>query len=781
MKPGSPPLLALLLALTPLAGAVESAPAARASRADEASPLAIERALSDLGSGDWVLQWAAMSQLARWKTKEAVPPVKAILVGKAHPWVRGRALVALAHLLGKDVLGDATTFARHSAAELRAAAVEALGILALPEGDAAIAGLLKDPVPQVRHQALVALARVRREKAWDIVAPRLADEDPAMVQHAARALVYIDTPESRDRAMALLAHDNAAVREEAAHTLRHKRVPQAIPLLLSHMAVDGEVKVRVACEKALATFDGKTLMLPMLSVLRAVRRDYYAAAVKVLSLRPTAEACEGVAALIRKPDEAYRDVVSHALTMLGRADPTRYQSIFVDYLANDNPYARRTAIQCLALCEDADLYRLLRPLLNDRDHSTRVTAFSVIRKATEEPPPEGIVRYLTDAFKLTDSWTRRATLDLMSERLKPDEIPSAIDLLSGLLGGKDKTMRVYAAKALARAGDDDARRRVASAQGYLTHWMLIGPFPHQNRNKGFGPAYFPEHEIDFHKTYEARSLDESATFKIADASCGGTARKSLHLFPPTRRRTPASILIRFALELPKGDDLKLTLFAGIQDNAPETNGVRLDVRLDGAILVQHKVAKAGDWQPVEADLAPYAGKKVAIDLAVDPLDDPKGDQAVVGEPTLVAGGKPLLGLIELAEAAPVWTAEAEKQPQVAWKLHQVNRIDGEVPLYDIFPPPIYDKVAYGMADVVSPKEQAAKLWMTADDGFILWLNATRVGERTSTGEHREKVTLRQGANRFFIKIFNRREWWRYRIRLTDPEDNAIDFLRNGAQ
>ncbi|MBM4038738.1 MAG: hypothetical protein FJ290_09505 [Planctomycetes bacterium] len=65
---------------------------AEAPRPNGPTPLAVEQALEELRSGDWVLKWAAMTQLARWRVKEADAPLKAILAGKDHPWVRGRAL-----------------------------------------------------------------------------------------------------------------------------------------------------------------------------------------------------------------------------------------------------------------------------------------------------------------------------------------------------------------------------------------------------------------------------------------------------------------------------------------------------------------------------------------------------------------------------------------------------------------------------------------------------------------------------------------------------------------
>jgi len=764
-----------------VAAAAAHAASAEAPKANgpAPTPLAIEQALDDLKSADWILRWAAMTQLARWRVKEAVPPIKGILSGRDHPWVRGRALVALAEFLGEEVLGEATAFSGDGAAELRAAATEALGIIGSPRGEPAIAARLKDPAVEVRCQAIVALARVQGIQAWETVAPSLEDADPAIVRHATRALLHIGSPESRRKMIELLDHKDAMVRHEAANTLGKVRVPEAIAALLRHMATDGDVKVRTACEKALAAFDGRTLALPLLGALRGARREYYQAALRILAVRPTPEATAGTAALVREPDERYRDVYPDAFHLLTQLAPDRYRDIFIHYLGSEHPPTRQRAIECLALCKGADHFKLLQPLLTDRDQGTRAAAFRVVRQATEGAPPGGIVDYLAEALLHTDAWTRRTALDLMGERIPPGDVPKAVELLAPLLGGAKSQDREVVAKALARIGNEAARRQVAQAQGYLTDWMLIGPFPRENRNKGFGAAFFPEHEIDFQKTYDPYVIDSSAAFGPTEATCGGTKKKGLALRPATRSSHHGRLVASFRLELPKADDLKLTLFVGLQDGSSETDGVRFEVHVDGAKRFELKVLKPEGWQPVEVSLAAEGGKATTVDLVADPLEDAKGDNAVVGEPRVVAGGKTVADLLTLAETAPVRIEGPEAKTKLAWQRWQVSRIDGQVPLYDIIQPPIYDKVAYGVADVASAEERVVRLWVKSDDGFILWRNGVKIGERTSTGEETLDVALRKGHNRFLIKSFNHRDWWFYHVRLMDKEGAAVNLFAEG--
>ncbi len=774
---------------------------AEAPRANGPTPLAVEEAFEELKSGDWVLKWAAMSQLARWKVKEADAPLKAILSGKDHPWVRGRALVALAELAGEAMLGDAQARAGDAAPELRAAAVEALGILGSPKGEATIAERLKDPAPEVRYQAVVALARVRKGEAWEAIAPLLDDKDPLLVQHAARALLYVARPEAHERAIALLAHADAGVRAEAANTLGQARVRQAVAVLLRGMAADGEPKVRFACEKALAGFEGRTLFLPLLAALRGADARLYASALRVLAMRPIAEACEGVAALIRDADHPYREVLPEAFRLLSRIDPDRYQEVFAAHLSHPTAYVRVKAIESLGQCAKADQFKLLRPALTDRDQGVRIAAFRAIRNITDAAPAEGLVEYLAEAIREGDKWTHRAATDLLCERIAAAELPRVIALMAPVLGGKDKGEREYVAKALARLGDDAARRSIAAAQGYVADWMLIGPFPYESRNRGYGPAWFPEHEIDFARDYPAPAADPTAVFRAGEVTCGGDKRKGLALQPPSGQAAGAKLVATFTLELPEAKDLKLVMALGLEDAATDTDGVGIEVAVNGQRLLAKKLLKPEGWEAAEASLADYAGKRAAIELTVDPLGNPKDDRAAVAEPRVVSGDQVLANLADLADSAPVRIAPvaggtglrpvsptgetpvppgapASKAPRLAWQRYRASRIDGEVSLYDTYPLPLDAKMVYGVADLLCAEEQKATIVLKSDDGFILWLNGVKVKERPGAGEDKAEVVLRQGPNRLLIKCFNLHEWWLYALRLTAPDGAALPFRQD---
>jgi len=757
-----------LLRVWPLGAATPEAPRAAEPRPD---PLAVEQALDALKTGDWILKWEAMSQLARWKCKDAAGALKAILTGQDHPWVRGRALVALADLFGEEMLDQALAVSSNPSPELRGAAADALGAIGSLRGEPAIVERLKDGDASVRHRALVAFARLRGAAAWDTIAPRLADPDPAVVRHATQALVYIPTPAALGKMIELLAHKDKSVRIEASVSLSKVRAADAIPVLLEHMAKDGETDVRVACQTALASFPPDVLAPPLVNALRTEDVHLYPAALKLLTLQPTLEACDQVAALVRVPSKDYLNVLDDAFDLLASIQPDRYRSIFVLYLIHERADIRKRAIEALARCREGDLFALLRGSLTDKELGVRQAAFDALRRCTQGAPREGIVDYLAPALQSKDGWTYQTAIRLLGERITLGDLPKGLAALDAFLGGSDTELRKLAAKALSQAGPDESKREVARAQGFLTDWHLLGPFPNE-AGRGFHVPYPPEQEVDLQKQYDGYFLSYGAAFGVTEAPCGGVRKRSLALHPPWKDDAVGQVAATFLLDLPAAQELKLTMSLGLQDKAAASDGAQLALSVDKAKLFE-QVARKDAWQPAEIDLSAYAGKKVALDLVAEPLKGPADDAVLVGEPKIVAGEKTVADLLALAPAALPRAVIPGKTQPLAWQPWRVNRIDGLVPLHDIFPPPTNQRLAYAVADLDSPDERTVRLWLDTDDGFILWHNGAKVAERNAAGEQKLDLKLRPGRNRLLIKVCNNRDWWQFSVRATELDGRRL--------
>ena len=71
--------------------------------------------------------------------------------------------------------------------------------------------------------------------------------------------------------------------------------------------------------------------------------------------------------------------------------------------------------------------------------------------------------------------------------------------------------------------------------------------------------------------------------------------------------------------------------------------------------------------------------------------------------------------------------------------------------------------------VHSPVEQDVKIHMSADDRIKAWVNGAKV--------ENNRFKLRKGRNTFMIKVGDNSGGWRYRCKLTKPDDGRIENLK----
>lgn len=751
----------------------KGAPASPA--ADAPGALAVDEAVRQLSSPDWILQAEAIALLARAKTPEAVAPLKSILAAQGRPWIRGRALVALAEIGDADAAKDALALASDALPELREAAMETLGICGSPPALAAVEAHLSDPAPAVRNQALVALARLQKEKAWDRIAPLVSDADPATVAHAARALVYVGTADARQALIGLLGHKDVSVRLAATQAERELRDPEAAPLLIRRMVGDSTTEVKWASERALLAYDPKVLAKPCLAALED-KESLHGAALGILQARPSEEGREGLAQLLREHGDRMRAVAVAALGVLAGTDPSRYQDVIVRYLDNEDPGVRRKAVDLAALCPKADHWGLLKPRLTDTVGYVTVAALKALRSATQGAPPGGIVAYLADALKNLTGETAEEGLALLGERVTPAEAQNAVAALEPLLAGADENRRRQAVAALDRVAEGDAARRIAAAQGYLVQWSILGPFPSDVDGRGFTAVYPPEYGVDLAKTIEGFPFGHGAAFKVVAASAGNVRKQALSIRPPEENDVAGRTIASYTLDLPQGTDIKLSMFLGMRQDAPEGQGVRFEVVASGAKVLDRKVAAAEGWVPAEVDLSPHAGKRIVLDLAVDAMGKAAGDWALVGEPRITAGGAVAADLLKLAPLATariaMMGAPAER---LAWEAARSVRPTGEVDVRQLIPGPEI-AVAYAAADVQWPRDETVRLVLEADGPVKLWVNGEKVAERAVAGAGPIQVSapLKQGVNRLLLKACNDADRWTFAVRLIDAQGRRLD-------
>ena len=619
-----------ILSLSLLAGALSAAgadPGRPATRPAAASPADVTRAVDDLRSGDWIIQYRAISQLARWRSRSAATNLRAVLAGKDIPWVRGRALVALGQILGADMLTEVLPLTRSKLVELRAAAIETLGLIGSPNGDAAAAAALNDPAVEVRCQAVLAIARLRKARAWPLVKGLVGDADSRLVRHLAEALASIATDEAHGALVTLLGHGDERVRLQAIDSLAGYRRVEDIDRLLGRGSGDDSEIVRDRAFAALATYPEPAVRARALAVLHSEASDDYAAAVRLLAARATPPACDALAAVARGGDKRYRRVVADVLKCLAGHGADRYADVFVRHLDHSSSSVRREAIRGVAKGRKGDPWTTLKALLSDPSESVRRYVIDAIQAETTGSPPGGMIRYLSGPLHGSSWDTRKRAVLLVADRVTAEELAADFSEMEATLGGENSYVRELTAKLLSRTADETLRGRIAAAQGYVTAWTIAGPYANDKLNAGIETAYAPERPAGpATATAPASTQPTTARAKPVKWRPGRVVAASgelaLHdVFPPPTNyrvayvaatlRAPAAREIRLEVT---SDDGCVVWLNGREVHRRKTAGtdkVTADLRR-GPNRLLVKVANQVEWWSVKVRLADEKGRAVRL-------------------------------------------------------------------------------------------------------------------------------------------------------------------------
>jgi len=772
---------AVLVAAVLLGGVAEGAdPATQPSAAAEAARRAarIAAAIADLDSSDWIIQYRAVSQLVRWRAAEGAGPLTELLSGPAHPWVRGRALVALAHLRGAGVLDRAMSFTSSPHAELRAAAVEAIGAIGSARGASAVVAAVTDASPSVRGAAVLAAARLKGPAAWPLAAGLLKQTDAKLLARVATAMGVIGTPEARRELTGLLAHADADVRLAAARAVAPLRDPANVDALVKLAAGEDSAVRRKAAEEALAAYPTDLLHRRMLDVLGGENASHYAAAIRLLTVRPGRQASDAVARLVRKDAKRYASVLPAILELLAARRPDEYRDVFERALASTSSTVRYHAVKGLAECKGIDHFAVLKPHLADGSSSVRRAVLGAIERATTAAPPGGIVAWLAGVMKAGDWETQKRGLALIAARATADELAAGMDKLRPLLGGANEYYRAHAAKTLAAGRDEPTVRRLAAAQGYVTDWKVLGPLPNDGDNSGFAVVWPPEIAPagpEFAKGCPEHIFGEGAVVRIIHDVSGPA--KGMEIGPPTRGAGGRTI-VTYALGVPPAKDAKL--LASIAPADKDAKGAAdVTVLAAGRKLWHGRLPDPNAPGRLELSLADHAGTTVALAFVVESVADANALTVLVRRPRVLAGGKTATDLARQAPTAARRIERAGSKPrQIAWRDVKVAGVSGTLALHDVFPPPTHYNVAYAAAELTSPAERTVVLEVAADDGCALWLNGRPIHRKAARHDEKVKAALRKGPNVLLVKVANLVDWWFFRLRVANEDGTAAGAVRS---
>ncbi len=472
--------------------------------ADVSSP-ATGRMIQQLHAKDWILRADALEYLASHRAREAAKPIRQIVLDeKAQPWLRGRALVALARIEPSNLLSLIKQFSQHKSTRLQAAAAESIQYLPRKALDQSLQALLKDSEMEVRYRALSSFAEHQKDKAWSSVDPLTRELKASVVRWGARALAFVGTKEAMERLrkLAMKSEFQKGILRGILGVPNPKLIGVLLPVLV-HVDVNDQrfatgisalqqfdkAEVERELKAQLSTGDARTIRA-ISSIIVVLRRPELANPLRM--------------AMSRIKDLKTLEVV---LSTLARRfmRPDDHQELFIQQLKNENVAIRTLAIRGLAHCSRLNLYQKLELTMEDKSPAIVEAALGALQRAPIENAPKGkLVEYLKTPLKSERPDIRKLAYTLLTHAGTNADFKSALDLMGAQLRSTDVEVRSEAAEVLGKLATENQFQTVVRAQGYVTQWRVIGTFYNGPTNEGFNKPYPPEEKIDFNAKYKAK-------------------------------------------------------------------------------------------------------------------------------------------------------------------------------------------------------------------------------------------------------------------------------------
>jgi hypothetical protein len=197
-----------------------------------------------------------------------------------------------------------------------------------------------------------------------------------------------------------------------------------------------------------------------------------------------------------------------------------------------------------------------------------------------------------------------------------------------------------AAQVLTAVADDEARTRIALARGFLTPWMVIGPFNFESEDPKATPlstAYAPEKEFDADAKYDAGRGD-----RVSWAACRSNSSDAsvdlAYVYGGRRRLIRSGQHVAYALVdvvSPAAQPATLRITVGGEwslwlngariptehsKTAPANATAQL-VKGNNRLLLKLAAGEGRDWsyrvQILNKDNHPIAGLKTALPMTTD--------------------------------------------------------------------------------------------------------------------------------------------------------------------
>ena len=454
-------------------------------------------------SNTWLQTWTGIKTLERDASPESARELSRIYTTTNSAWPKGRALVALASLKGTNVIESARHSSQSSNSVLRAAAYEALGIIGGARAVDRLRSGLDDPDESARWQAAIGLARAAGGAAEAELQPLVNETTTNSAAQQVVVLGYLGTSNAFAKLAELAAHADAGIRMRSIMAMHHVQDSRIAPILIARVAEDRGRGHREAADGVLRSLPATLLAEPIAATFRDGKPTHVPVAIRLLFDRPSQAGADALAAVLRdNPGRKNNNLTLLAMDTLLAIDPVRYRDVFTRHMQDKDPMVRIRALLALSAgASETERYALLTEPLIDADDRVFKRALRIVETQTSKAPENGLVPYLTPLLQHADTTRTRKALALLKKRIPVAEIADALEVLGPMLGGTNNVLRAAAADVFTVAVSDEVLRQVAAAQGYLTMWMIVGPFDNDRFNTGYKAVYPPESDINFTEAY----------------------------------------------------------------------------------------------------------------------------------------------------------------------------------------------------------------------------------------------------------------------------------------
>ncbi len=463
--------------------------------------------LQQLEDDDWILKTEALHYLAENSVKESIEKIFKIAQSEnENSWIRSKALIAYCKIQNNSSIPKILiSFSSSKDIKLRIGAAESLNYIESNEAEALALKLTKDESDSVRYQALATYSNIKKQEAWPLVDKMTTTLSEEFIPIASQSLLNVGGEEAIKR----LNENSKTVIDKRAfiESISKIKTIKSIKVLLGMLEQTGMDEPNYSFIISALSKNKKEDLTNSLSDLIMTGRDQaiFVSARVITHLLQDPQLGKKLRRSIK--DSTTPETLEAVMVALGakEMDPDSNLDFFVNYLKDDDPEIRELSIRCLSHCQEANLYDLLEETIKDEENRVSLAAMNALMDAPLDDAPTGeLVSYLENALVNTDTVVRKTAFDLLGHAGSADDFEPALAMLGEALSGSDTIRREAVAEALGSIAPDNGVANVASRQGYVSKWMVLGTFLNDKEHKAFAEELEPEKSIDFEKTYPSK-------------------------------------------------------------------------------------------------------------------------------------------------------------------------------------------------------------------------------------------------------------------------------------